>query len=201
MDDRETEIEILAEGPALTSSRRSRLVAATTRTSILIMPIAADALELAVLEHAQQLRLQVDVELADLVEEDGAAVRLLEAAVMLSDGAGERALLVAEQRRLDQLLRDRAAVEHDERLAACASTRWWMPRAIISLPVPVSPVMSTVSSDGATFSSVAKISRMRTEAPVTDSKRVALRQRDLDDVLRRREAQRRVADAKLAGRA
>ena len=47
---------------------------------------------------------------------------------------------------------------------------WWMPRAIISLPVPVSPVTSTVSSDGATFSSVAKISRMRTEAPVTLSK-------------------------------
>src|SRR5690606_28810095 len=53
---------------------------------------------------------------ADLVEEDRAAVRLLEAADVLRDRAGEAALLVAEQCRLDQLARNRSAVEHDERL-------------------------------------------------------------------------------------
>ena len=76
-----------------------------------------------------------------------------------------------------------------------------MPRAIISLPVPVSPVTSTVSSDGATFSRVAKISRMRTRRAGDALEAVALGQRDLDDVLRRLEAQRRVADAELRARA
>src|SRR5690606_36068127 len=64
----------------------------------------------------QELGLEVDVELADLVEEDRAARGLLEAAAVLADRAGERALLVAEQRRLDEITRDRATVEDDERL-------------------------------------------------------------------------------------
>ena len=41
---------------------------------------AADAVELLVLEHAQQLRLDRGRQLADLVEEQRAAARLLEAA-------------------------------------------------------------------------------------------------------------------------
>ena len=60
-------------------------MAARTRTSTLMRAIAADALDLALLEHAQQLGLQRDVELADLVEEDGAAVGLLEAAACWRD--------------------------------------------------------------------------------------------------------------------
>ena len=40
----------------------------------------ADAADLAPLEHAQQLRLQVERELADLVEEQRAAVRGLDQA-------------------------------------------------------------------------------------------------------------------------
>src|SRR5262249_39930211 len=82
--------------------------------------IAADALHLALLEDAEELGLEPEVELPDLVEEDGAALGLLEDAAVLPDGAGERALLVAEERRLDEVLRDRAAVEDDERLALAA---------------------------------------------------------------------------------
>ena len=41
---------------------------------------AADAADLALLERAQQLGLQLERQLADLVEEERAAVRLLEAA-------------------------------------------------------------------------------------------------------------------------
>ena len=41
---------------------------------------AADAADLALLERAQQLRLQLERQLADLVEEQRAAVRLFEAA-------------------------------------------------------------------------------------------------------------------------
>jgi hypothetical protein len=80
------------------------LVAAITRTSTLIGSRAADALELALLQHAQQLGLQVERHLADLVEEQRAAVGELERAGARGDGAGERALLVAEQLALEQVL-------------------------------------------------------------------------------------------------
>jgi hypothetical protein len=49
------------------------------------------------LEHAEQDRLQRRRELADLVEQERAAVRALERADVASIGARERAALVAEQ--------------------------------------------------------------------------------------------------------
>src|SRR6185436_11579341 len=76
---------------------------------------AADAPHLLALEHAQELGLHRERQLADLVEEHRAAVRALERAGVRVGGAGERAALVAEQLALDQVRRDRAAVEHDER--------------------------------------------------------------------------------------
>ncbi len=66
------------------ASSRLRLVAATTRTSTCMRLGAADPLDLALLEHAQQLGLQARAHLADLVEEDGAAVGRLEAADLLA---------------------------------------------------------------------------------------------------------------------
>src|SRR5207253_5438298 len=78
--------------------------------------IAADAPDLALLEHAQELRLQVERQLAELVEKNGAAVRRFERALPRRGRAGERALLVPEQLRLDERPRDRAAVDDDERL-------------------------------------------------------------------------------------
>src|SRR5690606_16165202 len=53
---------------------------------------AAHALDLALLEHAQQLRLEIELELAELVEEDGAAVGELEDPLARRDRARERAL-------------------------------------------------------------------------------------------------------------
>jgi hypothetical protein len=67
------------------------------------------------LQEAEQLDLRGEGDLAHLVEEDGAAVRLLEAALPAGDGAGERALLVAEQLALQQRLGERRAVEAHER--------------------------------------------------------------------------------------
>ncbi len=67
------------------------------RMSTLIGCVPADAVDLALLERAQQLRLQPRMHLADLVEQQRAAVRLLELADAAGDGAGEGALLVAEQ--------------------------------------------------------------------------------------------------------
>ena len=58
--------------------------------------IGADAADLAVLEGAEQLRLQVDRQLADLVEEQRAAIGGLERTGTIGDGTGERALDVSE---------------------------------------------------------------------------------------------------------
>ena len=63
-----------------TSSSRRRLVAATTRTSTRREKFSPDAPDFAFLQHAQQLGLRARRQLADLVEEERAAVRLLEQA-------------------------------------------------------------------------------------------------------------------------
>ena len=80
--------------------------------------VAADAREHPVLEHVQQLGLERRAHLADLVEQDGAALRQLELALLALMGAGERATLVAEQLGLQQIVRDGGAVDLDERLLA-----------------------------------------------------------------------------------
>jgi hypothetical protein len=78
-------------------------------------PIAANRAVLALLQDTQQLRLQVRRHLADLVEEQRPAFGHLEEAHLVRGGAGERALAVAEQLALDELGRDRRAVDLDER--------------------------------------------------------------------------------------
>ena len=75
---------------------------------------AAEALELVLLQHAQDLGLRARAHVADLVEEQRAAVGLLEAADALAIGARERALLVAEQLRFEQVFLQRGAVDLDE---------------------------------------------------------------------------------------
>ena len=109
----------------------------------------ADPLELLLLQHAQQLDLGVERQLAHLVQEQGALVGQLEAPDPALQRAGERALLVAEQLALDHALRDRAAVDLDERPVAARAPLVQRP-GDSSLPVPVSPVSSTVVSTGAT---------------------------------------------------
>ncbi len=84
---------------------------------------ATDALHLALLEHAQEFRLQVELELAELVQEHGAAVGHLEDALARGGGAGEGALLVAEEFALDEVLGDGAAVEDHEGAVAASRGR------------------------------------------------------------------------------
>src|SRR5581483_9886160 len=67
------------------------------------------------LQEAEDLRLEPRREVADLVEEDRAAVRDLEEALLLRDGVREGALLVAEELALEELLRDRRAGDRHER--------------------------------------------------------------------------------------
>ena len=79
--------------------------------------VSADAIELSVGEYAQQARLRIGRHVADLVEEQRAAVGLFESSDALLCSAGERAFLVAEQFRFDEVLRNGGHVQCDERRA------------------------------------------------------------------------------------
>ena len=88
---------------------------------------------------------------------------------ILRRGAGERALLVAEQLALDQRRATARAVDRDERRVA-PGARAWIARAISSLPVPVSPRSSTVASVGATCSAWNRTPRRPGLSPTISSK-------------------------------
>ena len=79
-------------------------------------PAAAERGDLAFLQHAQQARLQRRRHVADLVEQQDAAMRLPQvAACAVPAGARERAFFVAEQLRLDQGIGQRRAIDRHER--------------------------------------------------------------------------------------
>ena len=70
--------------------------------------------EFTVSQHAQQSGLGFRRHVADLVEKQGAAVRLFEATLATAVGAGECTLLVSEQFGFDQFPGNRCHVERDE---------------------------------------------------------------------------------------
>ena len=80
-----------------------------------LLGAAAQAAELPLLQHPQQLHLRRRRHLRNLVEEQRAAVGQLEAAQPPFGRAGERAPLVAEDLALEQGVGNRRAVEGDER--------------------------------------------------------------------------------------
>jgi hypothetical protein len=80
---------------------------------------------------------------ADLVEEEGAAVRGLDAPFATAVGAGERALLVSEELALEQRLRDRRLTA---RTAGQLADRDIARDS--SMPVPLSPQMRTMTFCG-----------------------------------------------------
>ncbi|MCY1004801.1 hypothetical protein OV079_04280 [Nannocystis pusilla] len=77
--------------------------------------VAADDVDHPLLQHAQQLGLQRRRQLGHLVEEQRAAVGLAEPARAVAHGPAEGPAHVAEQLRLEQLGRDRRAVDRHER--------------------------------------------------------------------------------------
>src|SRR5262249_10744691 len=81
----------------------------------------ADALELALLQHAQELHLHIRRHFADLVEENRPTLRQLEAPDPAVDRARKRTLLVAEEFGLDQAGRQGRAVELDQRFLVPAA--------------------------------------------------------------------------------
>ncbi len=76
--------------------------------------VGAQALDLAFLQHAQELHLEAHGHALDLVEQQGAAVGMLELADPLLGGIGEGADLMAEQLALEQRLGQAAAIDRDE---------------------------------------------------------------------------------------
>src|SRR5208282_1268673 len=60
-------------------------------------PRPSQPFELVVLQYAEQLGLQLQRNLADLIQEQSAFISKFQAPNLLADGPGERALLVAEQ--------------------------------------------------------------------------------------------------------
>src|SRR5207253_10965865 len=89
---------------------------------------AAHTLERTLLEHTQELRLRLGGQLPDLVEEDRPAVRELEAAGPAFRGAGEGALLVAEELAFDEPARQRRAVHLHQGAVAAGAPRVDGPR-------------------------------------------------------------------------
>ena len=67
----------------------------------------------AVLQEPENFRLQGAGQVADLVEEERAAVRELDLSRRLLGGAGEGAALVAEELALEQVLGDGAVDGHE----------------------------------------------------------------------------------------
>src|SRR5690606_35942553 len=111
----EPEVEILAEAALLDLAAQVAVRRGDDPHVDLARLLLADALERAFLDHAQELALKLERDLADLVEEEGASVRKLEAADAVAQRAGERALHVAEELALEEIARDRGAVHADQR--------------------------------------------------------------------------------------
>ncbi|MGB8958488.1 MAG: hypothetical protein WCC00_05705 [Candidatus Aminicenantales bacterium] len=116
-DDVQAEEEVLPEPPLLDLLPQV-LVGRGDDPDVDLGDLArADLLDFTLLEDAQDLGLGPEAHVADLVEKDRAAVGLLELTRLLLRGPGEGPLLVAEELRFDELLRDGGAVDLDEGLA------------------------------------------------------------------------------------
>ncbi len=75
---------------------------------------APHRLDLAFLQHPQQLDLHGHRQLGHLVKQEGSAVSRLEQALLVDVGTGERALHMSEQFRLEQGFRDGPAIDGHE---------------------------------------------------------------------------------------
>ena len=87
------------------------MVAEIRRKSTCTERLSAQALESTILEHAQELGLRDERQVADFVEEERATVGQLDASRLAIVRAGERAFLVAEDFRFEQRVRQRSAVD------------------------------------------------------------------------------------------
>src|SRR3990167_4840608 len=127
-------VEVRAEMPVANAVRQVAVGRGDDAHVHMQRLVRTQALDLAILQGAQQLGLYAEGQLAHLVEQQGAAIGRIEAPGAIGGGAGKGALDVAESELFG----------HDRRC------RW---RANSSLPTPVSPSNSTGNSEAATTSS------------------------------------------------
>src|SRR5215472_3538400 len=78
----------------------------------------ADAFQLLFLQYAEQLGLHRERHFADLIEEQRAAVRQFEAAGFVLKRSGKSTFHVPEELALEQTLRNRTAIQLDQRTFA-----------------------------------------------------------------------------------
>ena len=95
-------VEILAEAAVLDHLRQIGVGRGDDSHVHFDRLAVADALELALLQHPQQLHLQRHRHRPDFVEEQRALIRLLEPTLTRADRAGERAAHVAEELGFEQ---------------------------------------------------------------------------------------------------
>jgi hypothetical protein len=117
-------VEQIGAKPVLGDSRLERQVRSghNARAQSALLR-AAKATEAAVFDDAQQLRLQLERELGDFVEEDRSRAGNLEQTALEISGVGERTRLVTKQLALEQSFRDRGAVEGHEWLGGSGARR------------------------------------------------------------------------------
>ena len=77
--------------------------------------IAANAIELAIGQNAQQARLHIERHIADLIEEQSPAVSLLKTSLTHGIGAGKCPFFVTEKFRFDQVFWDCSHIQCDKR--------------------------------------------------------------------------------------
>ena len=153
LNDLQPVIQVRAELPAADHVCRSRFVAAITRTSTGIGRLLPSLVNGVILRTCSSLACSDARHLADLVEHHRASFGELELADRGRLRTGERAALVSEQLALQELERQRRAIDlHERRFrrgdCRCSSL------AMTSLPTPLSPVRSTRTSLSATRSTI-----------------------------------------------
>ena len=82
--------------------------------------LATQSGELALLQHAQQLALQVHGHLANFVQKQGAALGLFKQTLLIAVGARECAFVVTKQHVFDQVFRHGGTVQGHERTTGTA---------------------------------------------------------------------------------
>ncbi|MNL16897.1 hypothetical protein D3C87_1379610 [compost metagenome] len=113
---RQTIVKILAEAPRRHLTREVA-IGGGDHTNVQCDRFARpNPFDLALLQHTQQFGLEPQGHFGNFIEQNGAAVGLLELAGLRGNGAGEGALLVPEQSRFEHVVRDRCAVDRNERL-------------------------------------------------------------------------------------
>ena len=151
-------------------------MAATTRTSALRVRVSPTRSNCFSCRKRSSLACSAGGQLADLVEEQRAALGRLDAPGLVAHRAGERALGVAEQLARQQLLGQRRAVDGDERAGRGACSAACSARASTPLPVPFSPRSSTGASACAARATISSTARIAGDARLEiDSGRLGAR--------------------------